>query len=204
MDRLDTRQLNRATLDRQLLLRRTARPARAAIEHLAGLLSQTPLTRGQLAERLSPRWPDTEPAALAYAATHLLQLVQIPPLGLWGHSGQATWFLASGWLDAPVPGPAPGAALDQLVLRYLAAYGPATVSDIQAWSGLSRPRPGSCPSTTTCCCGPSPAAGTGLCWRFVPSARWARRMPSPSRAAACWSSPRPPRATRSASAPPHN
>ncbi len=240
MDRLDARQLNRATLDRQLLLRRAARPARAAIDHLAGLqaqaplapyvglwtrlagfghdhlkdllaeravvrahlmrntvhlvsaadflrfrplyqplferalaghfgsrlagvdlaelravaaalLSQTPLTRGQLAERLSQSWPDTDPAALAYAATHLLQLVQVPPRGLWGQTGPATWFLGSAWLtSAPFAPPAtpdpsttsaPSAStVEELVLRYLAAYGPATVRDVQAWSGLSRLR----------------------------------------------------------------
>jgi hypothetical protein len=117
----------------------------------AVLLAETPLTRGQLGERLSSRWPDRDPSSLAYGATHLLQLIQVPPRGLWGSTGPATWFLASAWLDTPAPalGPAPYsspsplsglAPLDDLVLRYLGAYGPATVRDIQAWSGLSRLR----------------------------------------------------------------
>ena len=38
------------------------------------LLAGTPLTRTQLAAQLAPRWPDRAPAALAYAATHLLHL----------------------------------------------------------------------------------------------------------------------------------
>jgi hypothetical protein len=290
MDRLDTRQLNRATLDRQLLLGRAALPARQAVGHLAGLqaqaplapyvglwtrlagfghddlkdllaersvvrahlmrntvhlvtaadflafrplfqplmeralagnfgrnlagldltelrafarvlLAERPLTRTQLAELMSPRWPDHDPAALAYAVTHLLSLVQVPPRGLWGRTGPAAFALADAWLSAPesdppdraraggpssAPDPAraggpssppdparaggpssppdparaggpssppdpagpdgrsappdPARAMEQLVLRYLAAYGPASVADMRAWSGLTRLR----------------------------------------------------------------
>ena len=119
------------------------------------LLARSALTRTQLGEQLAAHWPGHEPAALAYAATHLLPLVQVPPRGLWGGGGPATWFLAAAWLDGSGRRPArnrpPGAcppagppdraqAVAQLVLRYLGAYGPATVADIQAWSGLSRLR----------------------------------------------------------------
>ena len=125
----------------------------------AVLLSQTPLTRVELGARLAPRWPDHDPASLAYAASHLLPLVQVPPRGLWGEPNQrAAFFLASAWLaghdpsaspgppgSAPAPAPASAPAsqstiLEQLMLRYLAAYGPASVADAQAWSGLTRLR----------------------------------------------------------------
>jgi hypothetical protein len=135
----------------------------------AALLGETPLTRVELGARLASRWPDHDPASLAYAASHLLPLVQVPPRGLWGEPNQrAAFFLASAWLaghdpsaspgppgsapaapahsaSAPAPAPAPAPVsrstmLEQLVLRYLAAYGPASVADVQAWSGLTRLR----------------------------------------------------------------
>jgi hypothetical protein len=109
----------------------------------ADLLGRTALTRAELGARLAPRWPDHDPASLAYAATHLLPLVQVPPRGLWGEeNGRAAFFLAAAWLDGrdPSVSPDPGGAAEQLVLRYLAAYGPASVADVQAWSGLTRLR----------------------------------------------------------------
>ena len=110
----------------------------------AALLSREALTRVEIGRRLAVSWPEHDPASLAYAATHLLHLVQVPPRGLWGESGQAAWFLGAAWLDGlsvSPPDPArPEYAREQLVLRYLAAYGPASVHDIQAWSGLSRLR----------------------------------------------------------------
>jgi hypothetical protein len=116
----------------------------------AALLTEHPLTRAQLSRQLAEHWPQADPASLAYAATSLLTLVQVPPRGLWGRSGPAAWFPAQAWLDgrAVTPPDSPGPArvvgsvgsMEQLVLRYLAGYGPATVADIQAWSGLSRLR----------------------------------------------------------------
>jgi Winged helix DNA-binding domain len=112
-------------------------------EIAAALLAERPLTRPELAAHLAGRWPGHDPGSLAYAATHLLPLVQVPPRGLWGSTGQPTWFLAAAWLDAAAAAARPlteREAAGELVLRYLAAYGPASVRDIQAWSGLTRLR----------------------------------------------------------------
>lgn len=222
---LDIRALNRATLDRQLLLRRSPVSARAAVEHLLGLQAQNvkppyyalaarldgfspeelsglmaerevvrivtmrstihthtaadcltlrplvqaardrelgnfrkglvgvdldrlavlaralveaePRTMTELREALLVEWPDADPQALAIAARCKLPLVQVTPRGLWGRSGQVALTTAEHWLGRVAePAPAP----DQTVLRYLGAFGPASVKDMQMWAGLTRLR----------------------------------------------------------------
>ncbi|MET9513593.1 winged helix DNA-binding domain-containing protein [Streptomyces sp. NPDC002994] len=222
---LSTRALNRATLARQLLLRRTAMSAKDAVGHLVGLQAQNtkppyyqlaarlegfdpeelsglmasrevarlvtlrstihthtaddcltlrPLVQGardrelqmfrkgltgvdpqrlaamtrdfveerprtlkEIRELLLKEWPDAEPLALSVAARCLLPLVQVTPRGLWGRSGQVALTTAEQWFGRESqPAPAP----DATVLRYLAAFGPASVKDMQTWCGLTRLR----------------------------------------------------------------
>ncbi|MET7483869.1 winged helix DNA-binding domain-containing protein [Streptomyces sp. NPDC005538] len=222
---LDNRALNRATLERQLLLRRSPLSAGAAVEHLLGLQAQNvkppyyalaarldgfapealselmaeravvrivtmrstihthtaadcltlrplvqaardrelgnfrkglagvdldrlaalarelveaePRTMKELREELLLEWPDADPQALAIAARCKLPLVQVTPRGLWGRSGQVALTTAEHWLGRPTePAPDP----DGTVLRYLGAFGPASVKDMQTWAGLTRLR----------------------------------------------------------------
>lgn len=235
---LSPRALNRATLDRQLLLRRSGLSAKAAVGHLLGLQAQNvkppyyalaarldgfaperlselmadrevvrivtmrstihthtaedcltlrplvqpardrelinfrkglqgvdldrlavlarelveaePRTMKQLREALLAEWPDADPQALAIAARCKLPLVQVTPRGLWGRSGQVALTTAEHWLGRPTE-PTPteplpteplptGPTPDATVLRYLAAFGPASVKDMQTWAGLTRLR----------------------------------------------------------------
>jgi len=223
-DQLDRRALNRAYLDRQLLLRRHEMPALEAIEHLVGMQSQAPnppyiglwtrlrdfdfdelaglmhdrsavrivLMRGTLhlvsardarflrpltqplmeravrtgsggrdvngidlpavreaaaelfAERprtdkemrelLAGHFPDHEPDVVNWAARSMIPLVQVPPRGIWGKPGLATHTTLDAWLGEA---PAAESSLERMVLRYLGAFGPATVMDMQHWSGLT-------------------------------------------------------------------
>jgi hypothetical protein len=110
----------------------------AVAEAARTLIVEAPHTRAQLSARLAERWPEADPLALAYVATHYLPLVQLPPRGLWGGRGMPTYALADEWLDAPLDA---GAGLARFVRRYLAAFGPATPADVRTWAGVAGLRP---------------------------------------------------------------
>ncbi|MEV0990638.1 winged helix DNA-binding domain-containing protein [Streptomyces sp. NPDC049949] len=225
---LDTRSLNRATLARQLLLRRAALSAEDAVAHLLGLQAQNvkppyfqlharlagfrpaalaelmesrkavrmvtmrstihthtahdaltlrplvqaardrevnafrkglvgvdlerlgelarafveaePRTMGEIREELLAYWPDADPQSLSVAARCRLPLVQVTPRGVWGQSGQVRLTTLQQWTGRSPAEEPPAHAVDDVVLRYLGAFGPASVKDMQTWAGLTRLR----------------------------------------------------------------
>ena len=159
------------------------------------LLAERPQTAGAIGKRLAERWPDRDPSSLGHAVRWLVPMVQIPPRGLWGRGGQPVLETVERWLGAPL---SKKPSVDDLVLRYLAAFGPATAKDFGVWSWLTgvgevverlRPRlvtyrdePAG--SSSTCrtwrCqtlrrplpCGSSPSSTTS-CFRTTTAAAWA-------------------------------
>lgn len=221
---LGLRAINRATLDRQLLLRRSTLSVSATLEHLVGMQAQTPHTayvglwtrlagfRGEqlsdlladrsvvrmalmrgtihlvtardawglrplvqpvmdrvqksqfgkrlagvdvdevvamgrafvdqqprtfkaLGDHLLTRWPDRDRFGLEQAVRTGVPLVQVPPRGLWGRSGPIAHTSIEAWLGAP---PVELASIDAVLSRYVAAFGPVSVMDAQAWCGLTK------------------------------------------------------------------
>ncbi|WP_344314197.1 winged helix DNA-binding domain-containing protein [Fodinicola feengrottensis] len=99
------------------------------------LLAGEPLTFGQLRDGLLARWPGRHPTMVTNAVRTQVPLVQVPPCGTWDRSGPRVYTTIEKWLDRPVSAEP---AVESLISRYLSVFGPATVADVQNWSGLTR------------------------------------------------------------------
>ena len=103
------------------------REMRAAARRLHRFLADGPHRRKEVEELLGRQ------AALGIGA--YVDLVRVPPSGTWEQRRADLYALADDWL--PSPRVERDEAVDHLIRRYLAAFGPAAKKDIADWAMLS-------------------------------------------------------------------
>ena len=97
-------------------------------------IGERPRTFAEISEMVSILMPDQDVGALRYAVRMHLPLVQVPVTGGWSYSNQPEFTLAESWVGRSI---STEDRLPELVVRYLAAFGPASVTDMQTWSGMA-------------------------------------------------------------------
>jgi hypothetical protein len=98
-------------------------------------IDEAPRSFAEISDMLAERWPEVDVGSMRYSVRTHLPLVQVPTNTGWSYPGNPKFALAETWLGKPIP---TESNLDSLIFRYLAAFGPATVADIQTWSGLGK------------------------------------------------------------------
>jgi hypothetical protein len=118
--------------------------SKGAIPDLPGVLKlardrfKDPCDFETVRQLLVGQYPGVDERGMGYAARMSVPLVQVPDPSTWAFPGTPAFTTAEAWLGRD---PDPASDLEQLVKRYLAAFGPATPQDMQVWSGLKGLKP---------------------------------------------------------------
>ncbi|WP_067566926.1 winged helix DNA-binding domain-containing protein [Nocardia acidivorans] len=102
--------------------------------HGERVLGDEPMSAAELRARAAELYPDRDPGAVLQTWLYQLPVLQTPPRGRWRDSSRPVWSRVEPWLGAPLDHTYP---LEELLLRYLRAFGPATTMDMQTWSKLT-------------------------------------------------------------------
>lgn len=119
---------------RAILKERAAALDMSALLRVAGVYFAKPHNFEDARAHFVSKFPGGDERAMGYVVRLGVPLVQVPTADRWAYPAQADFVSAETWLGRPV---AASSQVEPLVRRYLAAYGPATVKDAQAWTGLS-------------------------------------------------------------------
>jgi winged helix DNA-binding protein len=96
-------------------------------------IGEKPRTFAEISDWAVKLMPGQDVGALRYTVRTNLPLVQTPiPTG-WSYPAKPEFTLAESWIGRPI---AREDNLPELVRRYLAAFGPASVTDAQTWFGM--------------------------------------------------------------------
>jgi hypothetical protein len=96
-------------------------------------IGEKPRGFAEISEMLAKLIPDADVGAMRYSVRTHIPLVQVPISGGWSYSNKPEFTLAEEWIGRKT---APKDNLPELVTRYLAAFGPASVADAQTWLGM--------------------------------------------------------------------
>ena len=108
------------------------------VAELGAYVQEQPRTNGDLRAKLAELVPNGS-ERLLYRVRSYFSLIQVFPGGVWGVGSSPAYAEAEAWLGRSFVSESEG--LRSLILSYLAAFGPASVKDLQTWSGLSRLQP---------------------------------------------------------------
>jgi hypothetical protein len=110
----------------------------AVVEAGRRLFSEGPRTFTRLRDALNDLFPGGDDRAMGYTVRMRVPLVSTPDEGSkWGFAADPEFVDAATWLGRS---PVSESRHEDLILRYLAAFGPAAAVDVQAWSGLGGAR----------------------------------------------------------------
>lgn len=96
-------------------------------------IGEKPRTFAEISDMLTSLMPDHDVGAMRYSVRTHIPLVQVPINTGWSYSNKPEFTLAESWIGRPI---SPEDNLRDLVFRYLAAFGPASVTDAQTWLGM--------------------------------------------------------------------
>jgi hypothetical protein len=96
-------------------------------------IGEKPRTFAEISDMLTGLMPDYDVGAMRYSVRTHIPLVQVPINTGWSYSNKPEFTLAESWIGRPI---SPEDNLRELVFRYLAAFGPASVTDAQTWMGM--------------------------------------------------------------------
>jgi len=96
-------------------------------------IDEKPRTFAEISEMVTELMPNQDVGVMRYSVRTHIPMVQVPITTGWSYPNKPEFTLAEEWIGRKI---SPKDDLPELVKRYLAAFGPASVTDAQTWLGM--------------------------------------------------------------------